>query len=66
MASEHTELAAHLKKYYRVDIPIASDGRIEFAWTRRNSEAILNQLRERFKDLPTGSKGEGYRSLPKH
>ncbi|KAI8577944.1 hypothetical protein K450DRAFT_273282 [Umbelopsis ramanniana AG] len=56
MASDPTALAAHLKKYYRVDIPIASDGRIEFAWTRRNSEAILNQLRERFKDLPAGSK----------
>lgn len=58
MSSIHNALAAHLKKYYRVDIPIASDGRVEFAWTRRNTEPILNQLYERFKDLPAGSKGK--------
>lgn len=57
-SSIHNALAAHLKKYYRVDIPIASDGRVEFAWTRRNTEPILNQLYEKFKDLPAGSKGK--------
>lgn len=62
MNSMHSELEAHLKKYYGVDVQVASDGRIEFPWTQRNSNDILKQLYERFQSLPAGSLGQCYAS----
>lgn len=55
---ENGDLQTHLKKYYGVDVPVASDGRIEFPWTARNSNDILKQLVERFSSLPAGASGK--------
>jgi hypothetical protein len=55
---EDRDLQTHLKKYYGVDVPVASDGRIEFPWTARNSDDILEQLVKRFSSLPAGASGK--------
>lgn len=57
MDAENQQLRAHLKKYYGVDVQVATDGRVEFPWTARNSDAILKQLLDRFSNLPNGSSG---------
>jgi hypothetical protein len=57
MDTEQQQLRSHLKKYYGVDVEVAADGRIEFPWTCRNSDDILEQLLDKFSNLPNGSSG---------
>lgn len=57
MESEIQKLHVHLKEYYGVDVQVATDGRVEFPWTARNSDDILKQLLDRFSNLPNGSSG---------